>query len=81
MFYFFSAWGGGRGSPRRREGREESRFLLKIPGGGGLQEGRGGGAGRVSAANLGIWEGGGAKYFFRGRNVHQVLLQWQSDKN
>ena len=37
-------------------------FLLNIPGGGGgLQEGRGRGAGRVSAANSGIWGGGGAK--------------------
>ena len=32
-FLFFSAWGGGRGSPRRRRGG--GRFLLKFPGAGG----------------------------------------------
>ena len=50
FFFFFSGRGGGkRGSPRRREGIG---FLLKIPGGGEvLQDGRGRGAGRVSAAN------------------------------
>ena len=35
-------------------------FLLKIPGGGGGS----GGAGRVSAANWGIWGGGGLNFFF-----------------
>ena len=41
IFYFFSARGGGkRGSARRQEGGD--RFLLKIPGGGGVfQEGEG----------------------------------------
>ena len=63
IFNFFSARGGGRGSPRRREGGV--RFLLKIPGGGGLQEGRPRGR-RASAAHLGIGRGGGAKYFFSG---------------
>ena len=36
-------------------------------------EGAGGrGAGRVSAANWGIFGGGGLNIFFRPRNVHQV---------
>ena len=40
-FLFFSAWGRGRGSPRRQEGGGIG-FLLKIPGGGGVvQEGEG----------------------------------------
>ena len=43
------------------------RFLLKFPeGGGGSPGGEGRGAGKVSAANWGIWGGGGAKYFFSG---------------
>ena len=71
IFFIFSARGGGRESPRRREGGG-GEVLLKIPGGGGLQDGRGRGAGRVSVANWGIFWGGEAKYFFfRGRNVHQ----------
>ena len=46
---------------------------LKIPkGGGGLEEGRGRGAGRVSAANWGFW-GGGAKYFFFGAEMSTKL--------
>ena len=65
IFYFFPVRGGGRGSPRRRDGGGVD-FSLKIPGrGGGLQEGRGREAGRVSAANLGIGRGG-PKYFFSG---------------
>ena len=58
-FLFFPTRGGGRASPRRREGRGIG-FLLKIPGRGGfLQDKRGRGAGRLSAANWGIfWRGG-----------------------
>ena len=41
--------------------------VLRIPGG-GVSQVCGGGGGRVFAGN---W-GGGAKYFFRGRNPHQV---------
>ena len=52
-FHFFRS---GRG-PRRREGGG-SVFFLKNPGGGGLQKGRGGRAGRVSAANWGVGGGG-----------------------
>ena len=40
-------------------------------GGGGRPEERGRGAGRVSAANWGIWGGGGVNIFFQCRNVHQ----------
>ena len=43
------------------------RFLLKIPGG---PEGPGG------CLRLGFLGGGGAKYFFRGRNVHHFFA-WQ----
>ena len=57
IFFIFSARGRGRGSSRRQEGR----FSLKIPGGGGVRGGRG--AGRAPAGNFG---GGGAKYFFSG---------------
>ena len=56
--FIFSARGGGRASPRRREGVRVD-FSLKMPGGGILSEGEGRGAGRVSAANWGIWGGGG----------------------
>ena len=65
IFYFFSARGGGRGSPRPPGGGVVE-FLLKIPEGGGISRRRGRGAGRVSAANWGFWGGGGAKYFFSG---------------
>ena len=63
-FLFFFCSGEGESGGNREGGGV--RFLLKIPGGGGVvfQEGRGGeGAGRVFAGN---WRGGGAKYFFSG---------------
>ena len=69
IFYFFCL-GEGRGSPGRQGGGGGS---LKIPGGAGVfQEGagRGEGAGRASAGNLG---GGGLNFFFHGRNAHQVI--------
>ena len=62
IFYFFSAQGGGRGSPRH-EGRGGGvGFFIENPRkGGGFEEGEGFGA------NWGICEGrGGAKYFFGG---------------
>ena len=71
FYFFFAAWGGGRGSQRCQEWG--GRFLLEIPGGGGglsPRRGRGRGAGRVSAANWGFWGGRGggglrgANYFF-----------------
>ena len=54
---FFSAREGGRGSPRGQDGG--GRFFIENPtrGGGGFPGG--GGAGRVSAANWGIFWGGG----------------------
>ena len=63
-FLFFSARGGGRGSPRRQEGGGGIHFLLKIPGGGGFQEGPRGREG--VCGELGNLGGGGAKYFFSG---------------
>ena len=72
IFYFFLL-GEGEGGVRGDGRGGGIGFLLQIPGGGGVSGGRGGrGAGRVSAANWGIWGGGGPKYFFRGRNVHQA---------
>ena len=59
FFQFFSAREGGRGSPRRWEEGGDW-FFIEIPGGGGPpeREGRRGREG-VSAANWGIWGGGG----------------------
>ena len=65
-FYFFCSGreGGVRGAGRGGGG---GRFFIDNSkrGGGGLQDGRGRGAGRVSAAKWGTW-GGGGKYFFSG---------------
>ena len=47
-------------------------YFSKIPGGGGVVP-EGGGARRVSVANREIFWGG-AEFFFRGRNVHQVTI-------
>ena len=70
-FYFFLLGEGEGGIRGAGKGGESVFFHLKIPGGGG-KAGRGRGAGRVPAANWGILGGrGGAKYFFRGRHVHQ----------
>ena len=73
FFIFFSARGGGRGSPRP-PGGGGVRFLMKNPRRGSPRRGRGRGAGRVSAANWGFGGGGGLNFFFRGRNVHQAIL-------
>ena len=56
------------------------RFLIENPSreGGGGQEGRG--AERVSAANWGNFWGSGYIFLFRGRNAHQVLLEWGKKK-
>ena len=70
-FLFFSARGGGRGSPRRWEGGGLN-FLLKTPARGGVFRRGGAEAGRVSAANWGSGGGGGLHIFFRGRKVHQA---------
>ena len=63
IFNFFSARGGGRGSPRRQEGK--GRFLLKIAGRGGGFPG-GGGAERLGGCLQRIreWRGGGGLNFF-----------------
>ena len=78
MFYIaFAARRGGRGSPRCREGGGGGRFFFKLKSQeeGVSRRGRGRGAGRESAANWGICGGGGLIFFFfRGRNVHQVLV-------
>ena len=68
-FLFSSARGGGRGSPRRWKWWG-GRFLLKIPGRGGVSR-RGRGREGV-CGELRNWGGGGLNIFFRGRNVHQV---------
>ena len=69
-FLFFSALGGGRGSPRRREVGGID-FLLKIPQGGG-SPGGGGPRGREGVCGkLGNWGGGAKFFFFWGRNIHQ----------
>ena len=48
-------------------------FYWKSQEGGGVsRRGRGRGTGRVELGNF--FGGGGAKHFFRGRNVHQVVL-------
>ena len=63
IFIFFFIGEGGRGGVRSVGGGTPppggGRFLLKFPGGGGrvFEEGRG--AGKVPAANSGIWGGGG----------------------
>ena len=77
IFYFFLL---GEGEGRvRGAGRGGGLIFIENPRrGGGLQEGRGRGAGRVSAANWGIWRGGAKFFFFRGRNVHQVLIPFDS---
>ena len=63
-FYFFSAWGGRRGSPRCRGGGSVDLHWKSQEGGGVLSgKGRGRGAGRVSAANRGIGGGGGLNIF------------------
>ena len=51
-------------------------FFIENPRGGGWGRERGRGARRVSAANWGIFLGGGGglNFFFRGRNVHQGVL-------
>ena len=60
--FFFSAWGRGRGSPRRRG--VGGRFLFENPRRGVSLLGPRGREGVW--ANWGIWVGGGAKYFFLG---------------
>ena len=59
-------------------GGEGFHFLLKIPGGeGGFQEGPRGREG--VCGELGNLGGGGAKYFFSGRNVQGIEETCQND--
>ena len=75
ILYFFCS-GEGRGSATRQEGGGV-RFLLKMPGGrGSLGRGGGGGPGGPGGCLRGIWGGGGPKYFFRGRNSHQEIVNY-----
>ena len=59
IFNFFSARGGGRGSPRRWEGGGLVFYSKSHVGGGVSRTGWGRGAGRVSAANWGLFVGRG----------------------
>ena len=72
IFYFFCS--GEPGETEREGGRF---FLLKISGGGGSPrrgwEGARGPGGCLQGI-WGNWGGGGAKYFFRGRNARQDFL-------
>ena len=68
-FLFFSARGGGMGSPRCWR----VPFLIESRRGGGLQDGRGRRAGRVSAAHRELG-GGGGKYFFFGAEMSTKLF-------
>ena len=71
IFYFSIFSGRGKGESEAREGGVD--FLLKIPGAG--SPGRRGAEGpRGVCGELGNL-GGGVKYFFRGRNVHQVVCR------
>ena len=76
LIFFCSGRGNGESEAPGEGGGVDQFLFLKIPGGGGVsRRGRSRGAGRVSAANWGIFGGGGANFFFfRGRNVHQAKL-------
>ena len=68
IFIYFFRSGRGKGESEVPGGGGGSIFIV-IPrrGGGFLQDGEGRGAGKVSAANWGIWgRGGWAKYLFSG---------------
>ena len=74
IFFGFSAWGRGRGKSEA-PGGGGGRFLLKIPGGGGVSRAGGDRGGEGPGRCLrGIWGGGGGGkfFFFLGRNSHQV---------
>ena len=75
IFYFFCS-GRGKGESEAPGGGGDLFFIEKCQGG-AFQDGRGRGAGRVSAASWGILGGrvyGGLSFFFcRGRNGHQAM--------
>ena len=80
IFYFFllgEGEGGVRGAGRRGGGGGRGRFFIENSTRGG-SPGGGGPRGREGVCSkLGNWGEGGAKYFFRGRNVHQAILSFR----
>ena len=80
IFYFFFLLGEGERESKAPGGRGDGSFIENptIPRGGGVPgeegaEGPGGYLGRTGE----VWGGGGGlNIVFRGRNVHQVALQW-----
>ena len=72
IFYFCLLGGGQGGVWGDREGGG-SVFLLKIPGGGGDLSKNGGGGRGGREGVCGKFGGRGAKFFFSGRNVLQVI--------
>ena len=75
IFYFFllgggegRVWGAGRG------GRTIFHWKSQEGGGGSPRRVGAGGRGRGREGVCGEWGGGGAKYFFRGRNAHRETL-------
>ena len=68
-FGYFLFFLGRRKGESEAQGGEGIGSLLKIPGGGGGSR-RGARGSGGCLRRIGIW-GGGAKYFFRRRNVHQ----------
>ena len=74
-FYFFSARGGGRGSPKRGEGGGIG-FLLKIPGEGGgrLFARRGRGQEGACGEFWTFWRGGGGLNIFFGAETSTTIV-------
>ena len=70
-YFLFFLLGGGEGGPRRQKGGGRGQFFIENPRRGGLpgEKRRGGGAEGPGGCLRATW-GGGAKYFFRGRNAH-----------
>ena len=71
IFYIFSAWQRGKGSPRRREG---GGIFIENPSRGVCRAGGAGLGGRGAERLFAGYLGGGAKFFFWGRNSHQVFV-------
>ena len=72
IFLIFFCSGRGKWESEAAGGGGGVRFFIEIPrrGGGRFpQEGKGRGAGKVSAANWGTWGGGGSKYCFFGAEM------------
>ena len=71
LFYFFSAWRGRRGSPRRQEGGGGSFFFENPRRARGFQDGEGGAEGQGGCLRRTGEFLGGALFFCRAQNVHQ----------